>query len=573
MVRFESIRNIINTFIRPNGKGEITGETMNNVLQGMLDDIDSALEESGASSEGGNSGGDGVSTLAGLTDVKISSLADGQSLVYDSATGMWRNRSVSGGQVTSENIISALGYTPFDSDAFTKPNIQSILGIKDWALASSKPSYTWTEIKSRPTALSAFTNDLGLGSLAYKSSLVASDIPSLPWSKITSGKPTTLAGYGIADAYSQTQADARFLKLAGGTLTGTLFTKRIIAEDHVFLRGTSGDRFFRSRSIDAAGAVIAEIGFGVGSDGVNRGIYDYTNGKWLLVNYGDGRVIYQGDKFLVKTTAVYEPQDGGTTPIRLGGGVRIDGSLYLPNSGAIKMTNADGTKDVVVLQTNNANNIMFGQKTAAEGYDTYVYGNALHFKINKGATELLTLTEGGNVGIGKTNPEYKLDINGQLNSANFVVGATLTSDPTESFQTTVFGSNDSLYFKMRLMRPGNDNFDRVATPYATTLCLKSEDTHGYISIPYLASNKNKCYIGGGNANKVNWKGVLFHDNMDLLPVTDDSFAIGRASQRYKSLAVSTSIQIGDATLSWDATAGMLKIDKGVYSTADIVAGK
>lgn len=30
--------------------------------------------------------------------------------------------------------------------------------------------------------------------------LAAADIPSLPWSKITTGKPTTLAGYGITDA-------------------------------------------------------------------------------------------------------------------------------------------------------------------------------------------------------------------------------------------------------------------------------------------------------------------------------------------------------------------------------------
>jgi phage-related tail fiber protein len=29
--------------------------------------------------------------------------------------------------------------------------------------------------------------------------LVAADIPSLDWSKITSGKPTTLSGYGITD--------------------------------------------------------------------------------------------------------------------------------------------------------------------------------------------------------------------------------------------------------------------------------------------------------------------------------------------------------------------------------------
>ncbi|WP_256657001.1 hypothetical protein [Pseudomonas sp. BGI-2] len=34
------------------------------------------------------------------------------------------------------------------------------------------------------------------------SALTAADIPSLDWSKIGTGKPTTLAGYGIADAYT-----------------------------------------------------------------------------------------------------------------------------------------------------------------------------------------------------------------------------------------------------------------------------------------------------------------------------------------------------------------------------------
>lgn len=39
-------------------------------------------------------------------------------------------------------------------------------------------------------------------------------ITSLAWSKIT-GAPTTLAGYGITDAYTKTESDARFVALAG----------------------------------------------------------------------------------------------------------------------------------------------------------------------------------------------------------------------------------------------------------------------------------------------------------------------------------------------------------------------
>lgn len=46
-------------------------------------------------------------------------------------------------------------------------------------------------------------------------SLTASQIPNLDWSKITSGKPTTLAEYGITDAYTKTEIDANVVHKAG----------------------------------------------------------------------------------------------------------------------------------------------------------------------------------------------------------------------------------------------------------------------------------------------------------------------------------------------------------------------
>ena len=45
-------------------------------------------------------------------------------------------------------------------------------------------------------------------------------LTSLAWSQITD-KPTTLAGYGITDAYTKTEADGRYLKLSGGTMSNT----------------------------------------------------------------------------------------------------------------------------------------------------------------------------------------------------------------------------------------------------------------------------------------------------------------------------------------------------------------
>lgn len=48
--------------------------------------------------------------------------------------------------ITETLVVNALGYTPFNNASFTKANIKSTLGIYDWALASSKPSYNLDEV-------------------------------------------------------------------------------------------------------------------------------------------------------------------------------------------------------------------------------------------------------------------------------------------------------------------------------------------------------------------------------------------------------------------------------------------
>ena len=56
------------------------------------------------------------------------------------------------GEITSANITTALGYTPYNSANFTKANIKSTLGISDWALASSKPTYTASDVGALSTS-------------------------------------------------------------------------------------------------------------------------------------------------------------------------------------------------------------------------------------------------------------------------------------------------------------------------------------------------------------------------------------------------------------------------------------
>jgi phage-related tail fiber protein len=48
------------------------------------------------------------------------------------------------------------------------------------------------------------------GVVTAGSNLANSDIPALDWSKISTGKPATLSGYGIADAYTKLESDTRY---------------------------------------------------------------------------------------------------------------------------------------------------------------------------------------------------------------------------------------------------------------------------------------------------------------------------------------------------------------------------
>lgn len=58
--------------------------------------------------------------------------------------------------INSKMVTDALGFTPFDSAAFTNASIKNALGIADWALAASKPSYNFSEIGNKPTTLAGY---------------------------------------------------------------------------------------------------------------------------------------------------------------------------------------------------------------------------------------------------------------------------------------------------------------------------------------------------------------------------------------------------------------------------------
>ena len=94
----------------------------------------------------------------------------------------------------------------------------------DWAkITSGKPTtltgYGITDAVAANAAITAGTGTKvtvdAKGLVTGYTTLSASDIPALDYSKITTGKPTTIAGFGITDAYTKTETDSRIQAVVG----------------------------------------------------------------------------------------------------------------------------------------------------------------------------------------------------------------------------------------------------------------------------------------------------------------------------------------------------------------------
>jgi hypothetical protein len=149
-------------------------------------------------------------TLAGfgITDaMNTSHTANGitSSLISNWNTAFtWGNHALAG-YVPNTRTISING-TAFDLTVNRSWNVGTVtsvgLSLPNVFILSGSPittTGTLTATLTSQTANMIFASPDGSpGTPAFRS-LVTSDLPGLDWSKITSGKPTTLAGYGITD--------------------------------------------------------------------------------------------------------------------------------------------------------------------------------------------------------------------------------------------------------------------------------------------------------------------------------------------------------------------------------------
>ena len=159
---------------------------------------------------GGGTGGS--TTLGGLTNV--GSWAD-VAAPEDRVLFQAKDSTQWSSKLLSELVGSSISGIKVNNETYA-PGTDGYITIPDYPT-----SLDWDEIDNKPTWIGSTKPSYAWSEITGKPDWMGDNKPSYAFSEITN-TPTTLAGYGITDAYSQTDADNRYVKKAGDTMTGSL---------------------------------------------------------------------------------------------------------------------------------------------------------------------------------------------------------------------------------------------------------------------------------------------------------------------------------------------------------------
>lgn len=170
----------------------------------------------------GSGGTGGASALYQLVDVLANDTGDGvdgaaagKALVFDGTHWKAADAGLNESQLSA--FLSLNGYlTQTAADGRYVTSARKVIAGTGLSGGGSLTSDVTLSLGTSGVVAGTYTKVMVdvYGRVTSGTSLSAADIPSLDWSKITTGKPTTLAGYGITDAYSKTEADGKYVTIA-----------------------------------------------------------------------------------------------------------------------------------------------------------------------------------------------------------------------------------------------------------------------------------------------------------------------------------------------------------------------
>ena len=383
-----------------------------------------------------------------------------------------------------DNAIDGIDLSAYLLKAdLTKSRIQSTLGISDWALASAKPSYAWSEITSRPTALSQFTDDvvdgkyLPLSGGTVIGSITASTfIGNLMGNAGSATKlqtPHKLWGNnfdGTADVSGSLYSDIwRIIK--DSTWNGTFIQSANYAGTsdlgNIYMSARNGNKL-TSFNVWATNSIfsdniIAPIFktteysssnpnrkatfsadslrfYGSDTEGWASGIYiskpnESTENLCVAAAFGASsytpQFYYYGGRYNDPFLKIYQ-KDRRIISSGLFMNIGKEISPYASNRAEIALINPNAEPSMLRLGSNG--DVKWGIETggSTDNYAFSIYSWTA-------ATHCLRILNNGNVGIGNTSPTERLDVSGNIKASGNINATSITINGV-----TITASNGSI---------------------------------------------------------------------------------------------------------------------------------
>lgn len=280
----------------------------------------------------GSGGTGGASTLYQLVDVLANDTEDGvegaaagKALVFDGTH--WRAGDAGLNESQLYSYLTANKYlTQSAADSRYVTSSRKVIAGTGLSGGGALTSDVTLSLGTSGVVAGTYTKVMvdAYGRVTSGTNLSATDIPNLDWSKITTGKPTTLAGYGITDAVTLTTAQ---------TISGQkTFTKNILMNSgtglsysgNTVFRNTSGNTvissygnegmiYFRPNG-DTSDVGVVQINKQGHINGVSAGFKGGVSAARLSAT----EYVQIGDAYLkwdAANNAVYVIKKDGTTPV------------------------------------------------------------------------------------------------------------------------------------------------------------------------------------------------------------------------------------------------------------------